>query len=160
MKKYIWGISALALAIILISFNIQKSITALNFKLKPKFVGKAASYDLPNGIIQNPDNWAFDIGSSCKGNTYACSFTIDDTMGQKLYHDDGNGIPALNCPIDVDNFSKNPILDNDSDGVEDILMVISTVNGPISVPESDPIRFYQILNNSKYYENTAQKSTP
>jgi hypothetical protein len=160
MKRYIYSISGLILAFVFSAFTTPKTKTALKFRLKNSFLGSAASYDLPNGIIDNPANWVFTSSYSCSGGQWACSFTIDDVIDQDWYHDDGFGVPALNTASDVEGPNVPGTDDLDGDGVRDGQMFITTTNGTSAVPGSSPTRYYQILDNSFYIWNAAQRPIP
>jgi hypothetical protein len=157
MKKIIFGLSAFVLAIAFSAFTTPT--TAEKFRLKNAFFGNANSYDPQTGILQYPANWIFDNTVSCAGGQYACSFTIYDYSDQELYHSDLFGDIILNTISDIDDFSANPVIDQDGDGIEDILMFITTVNGSVSVPESSPTRYYQKIYTSYYCQNAFQKAS-
>jgi hypothetical protein len=158
MKKYLFGLSALVLAIVFSAFTTPT--TAVKFRLKNSFLGNASSYDLQSGIIQNPANWIFDNTVSCAGGEYGCSFSIDDANDQEYYHDNGFGTPELNTSANVEGPLVPGVDDLDGDNVRDVLMVITTTDGNDAVPGSSPTRKYQILQSSTTVQSPLQKVAP
>jgi hypothetical protein len=158
MKKYLFEISALTLAIAFSAFTALKPTSLRTMQLDTAFLGDADNYDLFNGIIQDPANWTEAAPASCNGTLkFACEFQINDADNfAKQYFHIVAGKSVLNT-----SFTDAGGATGDNDGVVDInLPSIVTYDGSETVPGSSPVRKYQNIACTALQLNPAQKTAP
>jgi hypothetical protein len=156
MKKYLFGLSALVLAIAFSAFTAPKPTSLRTMQLDVAFLGDADNYDLFNGIIQDPSNWTEAAPASCNGSVaYACEFQLDDAVNaDKQYFHIVAGKAVLNT-----SFTDAGGTTGDNDGVVDVnLPSIVTQDGSVTVPTTS--RKYQILVQNTFQKNVAEKTAP